>query len=131
MNRLRHSKELVAIAVATAVLIAGGAALGAQLTSSETSVTGCLSQSGDLTKFAVGDLPVKPCTGNQVQVHLTGNDLASLVAGTALTKSTENGVATLSIDPKYALPQDCATDDTAVWNGNNWRCSSDVGQLPS
>ena len=131
MHRLRQSKELFAIGVAAVVLVAGGAALGAELTSSETSVTGCLSPNGDLTRFAPGDSPLKPCAGNQVQVHLTGDDLASLVAGTGLTKSTANGGATLSIDPSYALPQGCAVDDTAVWNGNNWRCSSDVGPLPS
>lgn len=131
MDRRRHSKELVAIAAAAAVLVAGGVALGAQLISSETSVTGCLSQNGDLTKFAVGDSPLKPCTGSQVQVHLTGDDLASLVAGTGLAKSTEDGVATVSIDPSYALPQGCEPGQIARWSGSSWNCSnSDVAPLP-
>jgi hypothetical protein len=124
MLRRRQSKEALAIAVAAVALVAGGAALGAQLTNSATSVTGCLSQSGDLTKFAVGDSPLKPCTGNQVQVHLTGEDLASIVAGAGLQSSTENGVVTLSIDPAYALPQGCYVGQIARWNGNSWYCSN-------
>jgi hypothetical protein len=131
MRRLRNSWELIAIGVAALLLVAGGAALGAQLTSTTASVTGCLGPSGDLTKFASGDSPLKPCTGNQVQVHLTGSDVVSLVAGTGLVGSNENGVVTLSIDPKYALPQGCAEGDTATWNGTVWTCPGGVGPLPS
>jgi hypothetical protein len=93
-------------------------------------VPGRLNQSGDLTKFAAGDSPLKPCTGNQVQVHLTGNDLASVVAGTGLRSNTSNGETTLSIDPAYALPQGCAVNQVARWNGTNWFCSDAVAPLP-
>jgi hypothetical protein len=131
MARLRYSKEVVGVVAVVVALALGGVALASQLTTSATSVTGCLSPSGDLTKFALGDSPLKSCTGNQVQVHLTGNDLASIVAGTGLTSTTENGAITLSIDPAYALPQGCEVGDIARWNGSNWYCSGDGGSLPS
>ena len=63
-------------------------ALGVQFSSSFTSGTGCLNRGGDLTKFASGDSPWKPYTGNQVQVHLTGNELGSFVVGAGLTADT-------------------------------------------
>ncbi len=122
---------VVGIVVATVVLLAGGVAIASQVSESATSVTGCLSQSCDLAKFAVGDTPLKPCTGNQTQVHLTGDDLASLVtAGTGLVGQTANGVTTLSIDPKYALPQNCQVGQIARWNGSEWFCSDAPGPLP-
>jgi hypothetical protein len=129
-NGIRHPKYVAGAVAAALALVVGGVALGAQLSSSVTSVTGCLSQSGDLTKFAAGDSPLKSCTGSQVQVHLTGDDLASIVAGTGLDGSTANGVTTLSINPAYALPQGCAFYQVARWNGANWFCSDAVAPLP-
>jgi hypothetical protein len=89
-----------------------------------------LSPNGDLTKFATGDSPLKPCNGNQVQVHLTGDDVVSILAGTGLVSTTENGAATLSVDPRYALPQGCNVGQVARWNGTTWFCSDAVGPLP-
>jgi len=99
-------------------------ALGVQFSSSFTSGTGCLNPGGDLTKFASGDSPWKPYTGNQVQVHLTGNELGSFVVGAGLTADTQDGTTTLSIDPAYALPQGCLNKQVAQWNGSGWFCSS-------
>lgn len=129
---LGHSKHLLGAIVVAIVLVLAGVALGAQLSSSVTSVTGCMGPSGDLTKFAAGDSPLRPCTGNQVQVHLTGDELASIViaAGTGLLGSTENGVTTLSIYPGYALPQGCAFYQVARWNGSRWFCADAVAPLP-
>jgi hypothetical protein len=130
----KHRMEGVAAAIAVVALVVGGVALAGQLSSTSTSVTGCLGPSGDLTKFAIGDLPLKPCTGNQVQVHLTGSDLVSLVVGNGLTSVTENGVTTISVDPAYALPQGCEFGQVAKWDGSGWFCANDetenVGPLP-
>ena len=117
--------------VSVLILAAGGTALGADLLSSSPGYTGCLSQSGDLLRFAAGDSPLKPCTGNQVQVHLDSSDLVSILAGTGLDVSAENGVATLSLDPSYQLPQGCEFFQVARWDGNSWFCSdADPGHSP-
>src|SRR5262245_61713302 len=118
------------LAVVAAALVVAGVALASQLSEDARSVTGCVTQAGDFTKVAVGDMPLKPCSGTQVQVHLDGDDLVSIVAGTGLVSESTNGVATLSIDSKYALPQDCEVNQVARWDGDEWLCSWDVVPLP-
>lgn len=116
--------------MAAVALVVGGVAIASQLSEDATSVTGCVTQAGDFTKVAVGDTPLKPCSGSQVQVRLDGNDLVSIVAGTGLVSESTNGVATLSIDSKYALPQDCEVHQVARWDGDEWLCSWDLMPLP-
>lgn len=134
MVGLRPTKWLFGATVLASTLVAGGVALGAQLSGSATSVTGCLASNGDLTRVAVGDSPLKPCTGNQVQVHLTGDDVVSmLVAGTGLMRTDADGTVTLSLDPSYALPQGCAPGHAVVRSssGTGWACGPLlVGPLP-
>jgi hypothetical protein len=60
--RLRRRSEVLAVVVSALILVAGGTALAADLLSSSSGYTGCLSQNGDLLKFASGDFPLKPCT---------------------------------------------------------------------
>jgi hypothetical protein len=107
----------------------GGSALGSLLLNGSDGYTGCLSQSGDLLKFKAGAEPLKPCTGNQVQVHFAGN-LESVLAGTGLVGETENGIVTLSIDPTYSLPQGCARGKFAQWDGSAWVCGHPDDPLP-
>jgi hypothetical protein len=127
----RKGGEVLAVVVSALILAAGGTALAADLLSSSSGYTGCLSQNGDLVKFAAGDSPLKPCTGNQVQVHLSSGELANVAAGTGLVESTNGDVVTLSIDPTYQLPQGCVEGDIPMWNGEGWSCTpSEPGPLP-
>ena len=80
-------------------------------------------------QFAEGGSPLKPCTGNQVEVHFTG-DLPSILAGTGLSGTSENGVLTLSIAPLHALPQGSEEFQVARWNGSAWVCGEAVAPLP-
>jgi len=123
-------KDVFALLACVVVLAVAGTALAAELLSSTSGYTGCLSQNGDLLKFAAGDSPLKPCNGTQTQVHFSSGDMASLVAGTGLTSSTENGVVTLSVDPKYQLPQGCEIGDVPRWSGDRWTCIVEPGPLP-
>ncbi len=128
--RIRR-REAVALAIALAVLAVGGSALGSQLLTGADGYTGCLAQNGDLLRFRAGDSPLRPCTGNQVQVHFAG-DLESIMAGTGLVGQTQNGVVTLSVAPNYSLPQGCATGKFAKWDGAAWVCGhpDDPAPLP-
>jgi hypothetical protein len=129
--RLRRRSEVLAVVVSALILVAGGTALAADLLSSSSGYTGCLSQNGDLLKFASGDFPLKPCTGNQVQVHFSSGELANVLAGTGLVSSTNNGVVTLSVDPRFQLPQGCTEGDIPMWNGEGWSCTPfGPGPLP-
>jgi hypothetical protein len=129
--RSRKRGEVLAVVVSALILAAGGTALAAELLSSSSGYTGCLTQNGDLVKFAAGDSPLKPCTGNQVRVHLSSGELETVLAGTGLVSSTNNGVVTLSVDPTFRLPQGCAEGDFPAWNGEGWSCTpSEPGPLP-
>ena len=123
-------REIIALIASVAVLAAGGTALASQLLDTAGGYTGCLTQNGDLLRFAAGDSPLKPCTGSQVQVHFA-SDLTSLISGTGLTDSRDNGVITLSIDPTYRLPQGCEVGQVPRWDGAAWQCGdAEPGPLP-
>jgi hypothetical protein len=131
MRMMIGRKEAIGLTVVVAALIVGGSALGSQLLSGADGYTGCLTQRGDLLKFAEGDSPLKPCSTGQLQVHFAG-DLGSVQAGTGLVGQTENGIVTLSIHPSYALPQGCEAGSYATWDGTAWVCSQarDPAPLP-
>ena len=121
--------SVLAVAIAVVVLAVGGTALASQLLDGSSGYTGCLTQSGDLLKFAEGGSPLKACTGTQVPVHFTG-DLPAILAGSGLSGSSEGGVLTLSIAPSHALPQGCQEFQVAQWDGNAWVCGPAFGPLP-
>jgi hypothetical protein len=117
--------------VAAVLLVAATATAGSVYALSGTSVavagyTGCLTTaSGLVSQVAPGSTPLKPCTGQQTLIHLSG--LTGITAGTGLT-ATGSGTSspTLSVDPAYQLPQGCASGQLAKSNGSNaWSCADD------
>ena len=127
----RGRRSIIASVVAALAVggIVGGAVAG-HVTGGVESFTGCLSQNGNLTKFKQGDAPLTPCSSNQVEVHLSGGDITSLLAGTGLTGGAEVGAATLSLAPSYRLPQDCSFGQEPRWNGVGWICGNDGEPTP-
>jgi hypothetical protein len=130
MPTQRKWKELIAVAVGVAVLAAGGTALAGHILGDVASYTGCLSPRGELSKFMEGDAPVRPCSENQMEVHLGGGDITAIVAETGLAGGAESGGATIRIDPAYRLPQGCSFGQEPKWDGHQWRCTDDGSPPP-
>jgi len=100
-------------------------AIAGHLTSGVASYTGCLTD-GTIIKVRQGEVPASPCTGTQVQVHLSGGDMTSITAVGGLQGGGTNGAVTLSLAPGYQLPQGCATNQIAQWTGTAWACAQDA-----
>jgi hypothetical protein len=93
----RHRyRTLAAVAAVAATIAIVGSAVASQLASGVDTYTGCVSTSGDLSKFAKGTAPAKSCTGSQVQVSFSG-----------------------------PLPSGCAEGDVLAWRSNAWTCAAD------
>lgn len=95
-----------------------------------TTYSGCLSlSSGALTKIAPGDVPQSPCNPGQVVVHLSGGDITDVQTPAAggLQGGTDNGAASLSLQPGYKLPQTCAGGQVTKWDAGSasWVCGQD------
>ena len=114
-------------AAAAALALTAAAALGVFPDSNVTHYTGCLNTNGSaaggaFNQVAVGDNPAKTCGANQTEVHLSGGDISAVrtASGSGLTGGTENGVASLSLDPTG-----CATNGVLKWSGTAWVCGAD------
>ncbi len=117
--------------VATVVLLAAaaGGALAGHVDSNVKSYTGCLTtQGGTLTLIREGDAPAKTCSSGSVEAHLSGGDITSVTAGTGLMDGGANGAVTLSLDPRYALRQDCGDGQVVKWDAGTsaWICADDL-----
>lgn len=134
-NGVRNRRFLLVwTAVATAVL-AGAAvvASGAYPTTGVTVFTGCLTTSGT-SRGTIGNVaaspttPAKPCASNQRLIHLSGGTITSLVAGVGLTGGGSNGSVSLSVAPRYQLPQNCTSGQFASSSGvgKGFACGTDT-----
>jgi len=94
--RRRGARAWIAAAVIGVLVLVGGTALAGALSNTVESYTGCVSPSGDLSKFAEGSSPLKPCTGNQMQVSFSER-----------------------------LPDGCVSGQVLKWSGSEWACADD------
>ena len=122
-RKLKLLTLLATVAVVSAVMVTTASA-GHQ-TSDVTSYTGCL-KAGKLSLIAVGDEPANACQPPAVEAHFSGGDITAIVAGTGLTGGGDNGSASIALAASYQLPQGCAADDVAKWNGTGWDCATDA-----
>jgi hypothetical protein len=88
--------------------------------------TGCLNKGGNISDLAVGTEARSPCSASQTQVHLSGGDITAVVTPSdgGLEGGSENGAASVRLQPSYKLPQTCSGGEVAKWNGSTWACGS-------
>jgi hypothetical protein len=116
--------------VAVFVLAGAAIAFAAYPQDSVTVYTGCLSTSGsagNISSVAVGSDPTKPCSSNEILIHLSGGTITKVTAGSGLTGGGDNGYVTVGLDPKYTLPQNsCAAGQFVASDGSGgWSCAND------
>lgn len=90
------------------------------------SYTGCLTPGGALTSMQIGDVPTRPCDPGAVVAHFSGGDITEIIAGPGLTGGAGAGRAALELAPSFRLPQACAADQLAKWDGAGWSCADDA-----
>jgi hypothetical protein len=130
LSRMPRRRSTMAVVGGLLVLVAAaGVAYAGTPAETVSSYTGCLTtQGGTLTQLREGDTPAKACPSGSVIAHLSGGDITSITAGTGLTGGGTNGAVTLSLDPKYALRQDCDNGQVVKWDAilKSWDCAEDA-----
>jgi hypothetical protein len=116
------------LVAALATFTIAATAVAGHLDADVRSYTGCLTTAGGtLTMIREGDSPSKPCPKGSVEAHFSGGDITGVTAGTGLTGGGSNGNVTISLDPAYALRQDCADGQVVKWDdgAGAWNCAED------
>lgn len=131
-GRVRGASWRAAILAVAAigVVALGGTALAGHMTGDVKSYTGCLvPKDGVIIKVKQGNSPAGPCNAGMTEVHLSGGDITkiSVSGGLTLPNGGDNGEVTIALDPKYSLPQSCASDEVAKWQSSttSWVCAAD------
>ncbi|MBR57709.1 MAG: hypothetical protein CMH54_06575, partial [Myxococcales bacterium] len=56
----------------------------------------------------------------------SGGDIKGVSASTGITGGGISGTVSISVKDTYRLPQSCAFNQVARWNGSLWTCSNDI-----
>jgi hypothetical protein len=128
-TKARRLALLIALAAASIPALA----LAGPETSSVDSYTGCLTDTGDIVKVAVGAAPLAPCAGTETQIALSSGDITSVATPSdgGLTGGTESGDASLSLGGSFKLPQGCAGAQVPKFvpptriSAAGWKCGND------
>ncbi|HEC06094.1 MAG TPA: hypothetical protein ENJ12_04550 [Thiolapillus brandeum] len=57
-------------------------------------------------------------------VGTSGSNITAVNPGTGLSGGGSSGDLTLSLETAYQLPQSCANDEIARWDGSQWLCAA-------
>jgi hypothetical protein len=89
--------------------------------------TGCYNPiTQRLSKLAQGPKPSWPCLPREVLIRLSSADITAVDTPpeSGLLGGTENGNASLALQPSFRLPQTCQTGQHPEWDGTGWVCAA-------
>ena len=120
------SRRKLLVAAVVAVAAAGGSAVWAATQADVvTTVTGCVTSSGQLRGVTTGPAA---CKSGETPVTLSSGDITSVdtPADGGLTGGAASGAASLSLQQSFRLPQSCASGDVIRWSAalQYWTCGS-------
>lgn len=88
--------------------------------------TGCYNaSSGTINKLALGFAPQMSCNAGDVQVSVSAGDITKVSVSGGLVGGGDNGDLTITLDPKYSLPQNCGLNQIPKIGANGWTCAND------
>ncbi len=98
---------------------------------------GPITATGTINLAATQLLPTTACAANQIAkwsgsswtcaADATGGagTVTSVATGTGLTGGPISSAGTVALASSYQLPQSCASNQIAKWNGSSWICAAD------
>lgn len=88
--------------------------------------TGCYSaSSGTINKLQLGFAPQKPCNTGDMQVSFSAGDITKISVSGGLQGGGDNGDVSITLDPKYSLPQNCGLNQIPKIGASGWTCAND------
>jgi hypothetical protein len=101
-------------------------AWAAQASATVPTYTGCYSaSSGTINKLALGFSPQKPCNTGDLLVSFSAGDITKISVSGGLTGGGDNGDVSITLDPKYSLPQNCGLNQIPKIGATGWTCAND------